>query len=105
MTVVTRIPHREMLTSSIVWDVSKWGRARWSDGILFRQLKERLDELNRNKTNNSKDIAIAETALKENLTLVTHDRDLARVVVELGGVTCALDELLRSHATWKFPKA
>jgi len=95
---VTEVPHQQMPTTSFVIGVSQLGQGRLSDGVLFRQLKERLDELNRNKTNNPEDIAIAETALKENLTLVTHDRDLARVVVEFGGATCTLDELIRGQA-------
>jgi len=95
---VTEVPHQQIPTSSFVIGVSRLGQGRLSNGVLYQQLRVRLDELNRNKTNNPEDIAMAETALKENLTLVTHDRDLARVVVEFGGATCTLDKLLRSHA-------
>ena len=92
--VVREVPHQELQTTSIVWGVSRWDRARWSNGVLFQELRERLDALNSGKGNNSKDILIAETAIQGGLTLVTNDRDLTRVTAEFGGAVCSLHQLV-----------
>ena len=76
-------------TESAVWDVSRWDHAKWSDGQLLEQLKQRLDTRNKAKSNNIQDALIAEVAIANGLTLLTADRDLAAVVSELGGSAAA----------------
>ncbi len=72
-------------TESFVWDVSRWDQGKWSDGVLFEKLKQDLDALNKSKSNNARDILIAEVAIANGYTLLTADRDLAAVAEKHGG--------------------
>jgi len=80
-------------TSSAVWDVSKWDQASWSDeNGIFRGMLNRLRELDaesgkkqRDPHNPIRDALIAETVIKNELTLVSSDRNLRRLVEEFGG--------------------
>lgn len=63
-------------TSSGIWGVSKWGQCKYSDGKTCTLLKDALDKRNKRKSNNIQDALIAETALKNDFALVTHDSDL-----------------------------
>jgi predicted nucleic acid-binding protein len=75
-----------------VWDDSPWDSASWAaeDG-MFEQISCRLVKLDRragkrNKGfNQSRDVRIAEAAIRDGLTLVTNDRNLKAVVQDLGG--------------------
>lgn len=75
-------------TESAVWDVSTWDQAKWSaeDGI-FEKMLSRLEKLDGRKRhpNQLRDILIAETAIKNGLTLVSGDRKLRTVTTEFGG--------------------
>jgi hypothetical protein len=71
-------------TESFVWDVSRWDQGKWSDGVLFEALKHDLDVLNKSKSNNARDILIAEVAITNGYTLVTADRDLADIAKKHG---------------------
>jgi predicted nucleic acid-binding protein len=95
MSVFSAIPQESIPTASTVIGVSRLGQSRLSDGILYNRLRTRLDELSK-KGNNPKDIALAETAIVEGLTLVTHDRHLFRVVTEFDGAACNLYEVLKT---------
>ncbi len=72
-------------TESAVWDVSSWDECKWSDeedslyGTILNGLNTR-----REKPNNVQDTLIAETAIKNNLTLVTNDGDLKKVAESHG---------------------
>lgn len=72
-------------TESFVYDVSRWDLAKWGDGILFPQIRALLDARNHAKSSNIQDALIAETAIKNSLTLVSEDADLRLVVHHLGG--------------------
>jgi len=53
-----------------------------------------LNKRNR-KTNNFKDALIGETALINNLILVTDDDDLFQTMIDLGGRVISLEDLLK----------
>ncbi len=73
-------------TESAVWDVSEWGSAKFtSKDNLYQPIVEALNEKNGGKDNNTHDALIAETAIRNALTLVTEDQDLAQVAAEHGG--------------------
>lgn len=74
-------------TSSAVWGRSLWGRSEFPKdrGELFNQIKADLDRKNKNKKNNTEDALIADTSIKKNFSLVTHDSDLFYVVTKLKG--------------------
>jgi predicted nucleic acid-binding protein len=55
---------------------------------------QRLNERNKGKVNNLQGVLIAETALANNLTLVTQDKDLSQVIAEFGGSTCRLQDII-----------
>jgi predicted nucleic acid-binding protein len=88
-------------TSSARWDVSKWDEANWSpeDGLSERMLK-RLCELDaatkkkhRDPYNPSRDVLIAETAIKCGHTLVSGDANLRQLVSEFGGWAVSIDAI------------
>ena len=76
-------------SDSSTWGVTQWDKKEWTkeDG-LYRPIKEKLDRLNKCKANNSKDSLIAETSIKNNFTLITHDKDLYSVTTFFHG-SCA----------------
>jgi len=82
------------LASSFAFDIEGAGfdQAYWNDGSeKFEKMRKRLRELDRNNKkplNQERDILIAETAIKNGVTLVSDDRNLRQVVSEFGG--CAI---------------
>jgi predicted nucleic acid-binding protein len=90
---------RSVATESLVLDVSRWGEAKWGqeDG-LFEQMLEALGALNKNKPNNMQDILIAETALRNEYTLITDDKDLAKVMGQFGGKVASSQAYLIGEA-------
>lgn len=52
----------------------------------------------RDPYNPSRDVLIAETAIKEGLTLVSGDGNLRQVVSEFGGCAVSLEELRASRS-------
>jgi hypothetical protein len=86
-------------TSTAVWDDSRWAMAQWSaeDGV-YEAMLARLEELDparkrRREFNQSRDVRIAETALKRGCTLVTGDGNLATVMRERDGRAIRPEEL------------
>ena len=69
---------------SLVWDVSRWDQAKFSDGVLYDNLKQSLDALNKSKPCNVNDALIAETAIVNEYILLTSDKDLTKVAKKLG---------------------
>lgn len=83
-------------TESAVWGVSKWNQCKWTPSDnLYQPIKSKLDQLNKNKPNNVEDALIAETAIKNGFTLVTHDCDLFRVTTEFGGACTNFRQVLK----------
>jgi hypothetical protein len=82
----------DSVSVTAVWDDSPWDGASWAaeDG-MFEQISNRLVELDRRAGkrnrgfNQSRDVRIAEAAIRNGLTLVTNDRNLKAVVQDLGG--------------------
>jgi predicted nucleic acid-binding protein len=78
-------------TSTSLWGISKLGLCNLSsDPELFQSLLERIKELDRKAgkrkkcENQSKDALIAETAIKNDLILVTNDKNLTKAAREKG---------------------
>ncbi len=85
-------------TESAVSDVSKWDQSKWSDPTgNFIPMLNRLRELAKAGAsripNQSRDILIAETAIKNGLILVSGDRDLRVVTKEFGGQAVDLKKI------------
>ena len=89
----------QLPTESFVLDVSRPNEAKLSDGVLFEEMRERLDKMNKKRRNNSQDVLIAETAINNGLILVTHDRDLYLVTTEFGGAACNMHYVLKPIQT------
>lgn len=84
-------------TESAVWGVSEWGGGKWTaDDNLYQPIVEALNAENGGKPNNTHDALIAETAIRNDLTLVTEDRDLAKVAVQHGGVVLDFSRFLQA---------
>lgn len=89
-----------MPTESAVWDVSEWNECKWGKNVvtesgqgiateqelhLYEEILKELNTKNKSKPNNKEDALIAETAIKNRLVLVTHDKDLFVVVTKRQG--------------------
>ncbi len=82
---VVEIQPKKIPTESFVVGVSRVGSAKVSDGDLL----EKLRKGNLKRTN---DALIGETAIKNNLTLVTNDNQLKSNVNSQGGKAISVDE-------------
>lgn len=86
--------NRVVPTESAVWNVSKWGEAKWTAADnLCTPIKAALDRI-KLKPNNIKDALIAETAIKRGYVLVTEDEDLLKVAKSFRARCLSLSELI-----------
>ncbi len=86
-----------MPTENSQFEITPWGEGKWpADDGLFELMLMELNRLNRSRSNNREDVLIAETALRNGLTLVTDDADLRRVVRTFNGESLTLAEFLAS---------
>ena len=91
--VFSGLAPQTMPTESAVWNVSKWNQARWTkDDNLCTPIKAALDKREQ-KENNIQDALIAETAIKNEYTLVTDDGPLREVATEFGAKCMTWREL------------
>lgn len=82
-------------TESAVYGTSKYGQAKYSqNNNKLEIIISMLDKLKK-KENNREDALIAETAIINNYTLVTHDRNLFKVVTELGAQCANIYQVLQ----------
>lgn len=83
-------------TESSSWAISEFDQYEWTaSDNLCESIKKKLDKLNKNKLNNIQDALIAETAIKNNITLVTHDSDLFKVATSFKGACVNLFQVLK----------
>lgn len=76
----------EVPTESAVWGTSRFDEAKWkAEDNVFEAMHRDLGNLNKNKRNNIEDILIAETALRNDLVLVSSDSDLIEIMTKYGG--------------------
>lgn len=95
--VFQEIGSKQIPTESAVWGVSKWGHAKWTSVInLYTSVLNALNAKNGGKRNNMHDALIAETAIRNNLTLVTEDRDLADVTTDHRGTSINLSSFMET---------
>lgn len=97
-------------TEAAVWDVSKWGECKWSIGVKiptenFVLDVSRLDEakldgstyfeaLKNGNTRHIEDALIGETAIVNNLILVSNDETFKNKVKKLGGKAVSFNEFM-----------
>ncbi len=96
MKVFEDIKQNKIPTSSAVWDVSRWGESKWSDGKLYEKILNDLNEIKK-KDNNIQDVLIGETAIKNGLILVTNDKALAEAVKKNSGEAITLNDFLKGE--------
>lgn len=84
---ITEIRPEKTPTESFIIGTSRIGSAKIGDGNLIEELR-----MGNHKITN--DALIGETAIKNNLTLITNDKKFKNKVVELGGIAITVDELL-----------
>jgi predicted nucleic acid-binding protein len=94
-----RVAAEQLSTSGAMWDVSRWDQCEWNADDLLDKMSPVLVDLDkrarkkRRPGNQARDLLIAATAIKKNLTLVTNDANLKAVVERLGGRAVAADEI------------
>jgi rRNA-processing protein FCF1 len=74
-------------TTSAAYDVSRYDESKFGDGIIFNKIKK-------GNIKHVEDALIGETAIKEGIILVTNDRRLKKMVIELGGNALFLNEFI-----------
>jgi predicted nucleic acid-binding protein len=89
-----KIAAESLSTETGVWDVSRWDQAKYpTEDSAFEDMCTRLKALDKasekHHLNRLRDILIAETAIRNGLTLVSGDANLRTVTAEFGG--CAID--------------
>jgi len=95
--IFQKIPQEKMPTESGAWDISSWDDFKWSDpnDHLREEILAEMDS-RKKKQNNQQDSLIAETALKNNLILVTNDGILMDTMKRFNGKSIGLQEFLDS---------
>lgn len=88
-----KISPTSVSTESAVWGTSKWGKSKWTSDDKCRQIKTDLDNLEKHR-NNRKDALIAETAIKNDFTLVTNDKNLVTATQKHGGTCICFEDFL-----------
>ncbi|MBD3374771.1 hypothetical protein GF406_07050 [candidate division KSB1 bacterium] len=83
--VFEKVTQIHLLTETTAIGISKIGNCRLGDGVSYIDIRARLDKRNKGKHNNIQDAMIAEVAFKNNYTLLTTDKDLAHVMIDIGG--------------------
>lgn len=92
---MAKLGGRRLPTESAIWDVSRYGQAKWTpEDSIYQAIKDRLDSFKK-KQNNIQDALIAETAIKNGLALVTNDQNLCTVAKEFGGTVKNLEEITK----------
>jgi hypothetical protein len=82
------IDAEKLPTETAIWGVSRWDEAKWSadDGIFDRMLARLIELDGRDRGQNQRhDILIAETSIKNGLTLISADENLRTVTAEFRG--------------------
>jgi predicted nucleic acid-binding protein len=93
-----RVAAEELSTSGAMLDVSRWDQGEWNDDDLLDKMSPVLTDLDkragkkRRADNQARDLLIAATAIKKNLTLVTNDANLKDVVERFGGRAVRMTE-------------
>ncbi|MFQ5483503.1 MAG: hypothetical protein ACE5ER_12190 [Nitrospinaceae bacterium] len=81
-------------TESGLWDVSKWDEAKWPKDDLVSNILVGLDR-SKKKKNNKHDALIADTAIKNQMILLTEDGTLFDVTKQLGGNVERLEDFIK----------
>lgn len=83
-------------TESFVLGVSRLDEAKLGDeeNDLYSKIKAEIDKRNKNKSNNIQDALIAETTIKNKITLITEDTDLLAVTKSFRGKCASINEML-----------
>ena len=82
---MTEVRPQKIPTESFIIGTSRIGSAKIGNGVLIKKL--RMENLKR-----TNDALIGETAIKNNLTLITNDKKLKNKVIELGGKALTVSE-------------
>ena len=81
------IKSEKIPTESNIIGTSRIGSAKIGDGNL-------IDKLIKDNYKNTNDALIGETAIKNKMTLITNDHKLKNRVIELGGNSLTVDQLI-----------
>lgn len=95
--IFSDLVEEELATETCVTGISRTGMARVGDGVLYIQIKDRLDRLNRSKKNYEMDALIGETAIKNDLTLVTHDMEFFKAMSEFQCAVANIYQVIKEH--------
>ncbi len=83
-------------TESSRFDLSRFDHCKWSENDnLYDPIKNQLDEQNNSKNNNIQDALIAETAIKNNIPLITDDKDLNKIMAAYSCSCLSLNQFLK----------
>lgn len=84
---MTEIKPKKIPTESFIIGTSRIGSAKIGNGNLIKKLRRR-------KLKETNDALIGETAIKNNLTLITNDKKFKNKVIKLGENAINVDKLI-----------
>lgn len=73
-------------TETTVTGVSRFNFSKLGNGMIYTSIKNQLDAMNGGNPSNIRDALIAEVSIVNSHTLLTADRDLAKVAKDHGGM-------------------
>jgi len=100
----SRLETFKLPTESFCFDRSQLDIDKLGDGVLYTKIKKFIDELNKKKAKkkegngNTPDALIAETSIQNNITLVTHDKELFKAITEFEGSAVNLYYILNDSS-------
>ena len=85
LSIFKEVDSKQIPTESIILGVSRLGMSKFSDGVLFEKLRK-------SNLKHTEDALIGETAIKNNLVLVSEDRKFRNRVNKESGNAINLNE-------------
>jgi type I restriction enzyme S subunit len=104
--IMKKVPNEIIATEGTVYDVSKYGMAKYmseADAKLYDEMLRRLKELDEKAgkkkpvENQARDVLIALTSIKNCLILVTEDKNLKKVTEEFNGQAITFEQFQKGE--------
>jgi|Deesub1362B_J571_1020462.scaffolds.fasta_scaffold00997_6 restriction endonuclease S subunit len=100
--IFKKLEQNVILTETTVFDISRWDNSKFGEGDLYDRILLKLQELDektgkKTKENQIRDALIAETSIKNNLILVSNDKNLRLVTTEFGGHAITFEQFLKGE--------
>lgn len=97
LAILKLVDPNKINTKTVVIGVSQLDETELGCGEIYTKIHLFLEQKNSGHENNSKDALIAEAAIKDNIILVTNDKDLREAVEEVERKVLTIDQFKQFH--------